>query len=115
MKKQSNDTDTKIVAELDRLRKSIAADQIRIATLESLLPKAESKPKPQGFVLTSAMRRTMEAHRGQFLSVGELYKEIVQDAGGYEPLKKSVQITLSVWVKEGHAKKDGDKDSYMLV
>lgn len=99
----------RIQEEIERLTRNIENDTIRIGTLKSLLPKELSQQtpqvKPSGFVLTEAILKVLEAHRGQSSSLDDIYADIVRNSGGYNPNKKSVAINLSVWTKNGTVKK----------
>lgn len=97
----------KIQEEINRLEKQIELDKVRLATLRGLIPQEVAAPsKPSGFILTNAMREVLRDNFGRFMTPEEVFTQIVARSNGYKPNRKSIVITLGVWVREGKVKKD---------
>lgn len=115
-RKNIDPTVQSILDEVKRLENQIEMDKVRLATLRAFIPidQMDSAEKPVGFILTNSIKKVLEAHRGQIMPSDDIYDEVVRNANGYKPNRKSLDITLSVWAKEGKVKKDEKGGGFYL-
>lgn len=110
---KTDKTQERIKNEIDRIDKELAELQVKRSVLQGILDEA-GDDKPDGFKITKAAMAVLEANPNVGMSVNVILKKISTDWRGYKPPRRSLQITLNTWDRQGKVKKDEQKGTYML-
>lgn len=96
----------RITEEMARIHAEIALRQSQLDLLASLLPVPATPAEPRdGHRLAGSLREGLKAQAGTWVSLESLLAEIEARTGN-PPIRKSAQIQLNTWAKEGRIEKD---------
>jgi hypothetical protein len=112
MRNKLDPTLEKAELQIAKLRREIEEKTIQIAALEALRPVEKKElNKPKGFSIAGTLREGLQAHSNEWVGIDDLLHEIFEK-WKYEPNRKSVQIQLNTWAKNGEILKDLERKGF---